>query len=224
MKRILLKHEDSDGEEEKHSVFNDDERIIENKSTDSGQSLPEKSSSDDVSKESQTNENSKNNETTVNLEMSDVKETQSQRPKRNRPRRAPNKRKLSTPSVNLWQKGANLGASPLPVSLARQNSFGQRRSSIFEHENADRHMNGFRKTKFDKNCIDQWGRSALFIAMIHQNLDMLQLLLHFKVATRTVVGKLRSTKHSMLHLGVRLFFSLFSTSKSDVINQSEVTN
>nr|XP_009859269.1 short transient receptor potential channel 5 [Ciona intestinalis]XP_018668520.1 short transient receptor potential channel 5 [Ciona intestinalis]XP_026691185.1 short transient receptor potential channel 5 [Ciona intestinalis] len=35
--------------------------------------------------------------------------------------------------------------------------------------------------RFNKNCRDQWGRSALFIAMLHLNTEMMELLLEYKV-------------------------------------------
>jgi len=35
--------------------------------------------------------------------------------------------------------------------------------------------------KFNRNCRDEWGRSALFIAMLHQDREMMELLLHYKV-------------------------------------------
>ena len=135
------------------------------------------------------------NETKICVEMVETKEEQSEkdekRPKDDqhlypmgkagpvRKRRTTNRR-LSAVGAGLWQKVTSNVASPLPVSLAKQNSFKHKGKNALDVEsiasNDDR-----RKVKFNKNCKDQWGRSALFIAMIHQNLDMLELLLHYKV-------------------------------------------
>lgn len=35
--------------------------------------------------------------------------------------------------------------------------------------------------KFNKNCRDEWGRSALFIAMLNRDKDMMKMLLAYKV-------------------------------------------
>lgn len=89
------------------------------------------------------------------------------------------KKRGSTPA-NLWLKAANHNITPLPVSLARQNSYNHVKTNFIEDDDYQACMGP--KQKFNKNCKDQWGRSALFIAMLHQNLDMLQLLLQFKVS------------------------------------------
>jgi len=80
----------------------------------------------------------------------------------------------------MWQKAASNVTSPLPVSLAKQNSFKHKRKDTLDVDPNDTN----RKVKFNKNCKDQWGRSALFIAMIHQNLEMLELLLDNKVRNK----------------------------------------
>ena len=114
------------------------------------------------------------------VEMVDLKEDQPQvqiRPGPARKRRLTNRR-LSAVNAGLWQKVATNVTSPLPVSLVKQTSF-QRVGNNSLDVNAKSDSN--RKAKFNKNCKDQWGRSALFIAMIHQDLDMLELLLLYKV-------------------------------------------
>ena len=86
---------------------------------------------------------------------------------------------LKEPSKrNIWPGASSRG--PLPVTLIQQNGskeyISQQDSELFVDNIGPKH-----KVKFNKNCRDHWGRSALFIAMIHHNLDMLKLLLHFEV-------------------------------------------
>lgn len=126
---------------------------------------------------SQDKENDKkNNDTTVNVEMVEISgsPSEAEEPKI-RKRRFKKKR-----GSNLWLKAANHTNTPLPVSLARQNSYNHVKSNFIDDDEYQACMGP--KQKFNKNCKDQWGRSALFIAMLHQNLSMLQLLLQFKVS------------------------------------------
>ena len=81
-------------------------------------------------------------------------------------------------SKKAWHSGAN----PLPVSLTKFSTSSLHYKEQDEHGDID---NGERKKKkkrkFNKNCRDQWGRSAMFLAIIYHNLDMLELLLRYKV-------------------------------------------
>ena len=82
----------------------------------------------------------------------------------------------------IWP-GSGSPRSPLPVTLMKKNDSEDYLCQQLE-DDMPRDALGFKKkSKFNKNCRDQWGRSALFIAMIHHNLDMLKLLLRYEVAS-----------------------------------------
>jgi len=85
---------------------------------------------------------------------------------------------LKEPSKrNLWPGASS--RSPLPVTLIQNGSkdyLNQQNDEALFDTIGPKH-----KVKFNKNCRDHWGRSALFIAMIHFNLDMLKLLLRYEV-------------------------------------------
>ena len=101
---------------------------------------------------------------------------------------------------NLWTGGSSRG--PLPVTLIQNDSkdyLNKQTDETFFDNIGPRH-----KVKFNKNCRDHWGRSALFIAMIHFNLDMIKLLLRYEV--RVFCLKFSALQvHFLLLLG---FFSL----------------
>ena len=119
-------------------------------------------------------------DTKICVEMVDLKEEPHLGRTAPQKKRRFTNRRLSSVG-GMWQKAASSVTSPLPVSLAKQSSFQLRPTNTLDGEAMDS-LGKKRKVKFNKNCKDQWGRSALFIAMIHQNLDMLELLLHHKVS------------------------------------------
>ena len=120
----------------------------------------------------------KEKETKISVEMVSNEEGAKPEPAV-RKRRVTNKR-LSVVAGHTWQKAAASVTSPLPVTFTRKPSFAYHNKNTLEVETDS--LGSKRKVKFNKNCKDQWGRSALFIAMIHQNLDMLELLLENKVS------------------------------------------
>ena len=77
-------------------------------------------------------------------------------------------------TINRWRRGL-WKKKPLPVALGSVKSLKcARRISLSSLSKKD-----FRY--FNKNCKDQWGRTAMFIAMIHSNMDMIDVLLQNEV-------------------------------------------
>lgn len=71
--------------------------------------------------------------------------------------------------------------SPVPV---RMRNIHPETGAVIETEMTSAYpnvSNAMKIERFNKNCRDQWGRSALFIAMLHQNMEMMELLLDYTV-------------------------------------------
>ena len=100
-----------------------------------------------------------------------------------------NDKKTSLPQLahpqtrNVWP-GAN-ARSPLPVTLIQKSQSKEYLSQQDDKLLVDR-IGPKHKNRFNKNCRDHWGRSALFIAMIHHNLEMLKLLLRYEVKMQSL--------------------------------------
>ncbi|CAK8689185.1 unnamed protein product [Clavelina lepadiformis] len=96
-------------------------------------------------------------------------------------RSAPNKRtpvRTKFSSNKLWKKVKGTTPTPLPVTLTKDPSPRRTDSPYLKAKNS---QNPSKPITFNRNCKDQWGRSAMFIAMLHQNVEMLELLLTYKV-------------------------------------------
>lgn len=82
------------------------------------------------------------------------------------------------PLSNVWSTSGS-SRSPLPVGLFKRGSTIMGKG--LGNEKLSDKIGPKRREKFNKNCRDQWGRSALFIAMIYRNIEMMKLLLRYKV-------------------------------------------
>ena len=90
------------------------------------------------------------------------------------------KKKTKSGRYSVWSISGS-SRCPIPVGLVKKNISGKVLDGHLNEENLDSKANCKPKEPFNKNCRDQWGRSALFIALIHRNLDMMKLLLRYKV-------------------------------------------